>query len=145
MRVGEHEYLGGDVSAALASFRSAAQKDPKRAEAHWRVSHCYAVMDRLPEALASLERARALAPDDPRILNTLAVVQMKAGDLKAAADSARRAVRQAPRVADVWDTVGWVYYYQREYERSRSAFETALKLDRNHGSARQGLAKARER
>lgn len=143
MRLGEHAYLGGDVRAALAAFQSAAVKDPRRAEAHWRISHCLAILDRIPEALVSLERARALAPRDPRILNTLAVMQMKSGNVRSATESARRAVRQAPRVADVWDTLGWAYLQSGDRERARIAFETALRLDRSHTSAHKGLARSK--
>ena len=145
MRMGEHAYLGGDVAGALKAFESAAGKDPRRADAHWRASHCLVVLERLPEALAALERARALAPYDPRILNTLAVVQMRSGRERAAVDTARRAVRYAPRVADVWDTLGWAYLQVEDRAQARGAFETALRLDPNHASAQQGLAQARGR
>ena len=142
MRLGEHAYLGGDVQAALAAFRSAAAKDPHRPEAYWRTAHCLALMERIPEALQSLEKARELAPHDPRILNTLAVLTLKSGNSKSATEFARHAVSQAPRVADVWDTLGWAYLQGGDRERARTAFETALRLDPNHPSAREGLAKA---
>ena len=143
MRLGEHAYLGGDVNGALAAFQSAATKDPRRADASWRMSHCLAIQERIPEALHALDRALALAPTDPRILNTLAVVQMKSGNVRSAMETAKRAVLQAPRVADVWDTLGSAYLQSGDRERARLAYETALRLDRNHAAAAQGLARCR--
>lgn len=142
MRLGEHAYLGGDVQTALQSFSTAASKDPRRVEAHWRVSHCLALLERNGEALAALERARTISPYDARILNTLAVVQMKAGQAKKAIESARAAVRYAPRVADVWDTLGWAYMQVDDRAQARAAFATALRLDHNHTSAQQGLSRS---
>ena len=143
MRLGEHAYLGGDVLAALAAFQSAASKDPRRAEAHWRCAHCLAILNRIPDALRELDRAREIAPHDPRILNTLAVIQLKTGNTRSATESARHAVSQAPRVADVWDTLGWAYLQSGDAYRAHLAFETALRLDPNHPSAKDGLAKSR--
>lgn len=145
MRLGEHRYLNGDVSGALQHFKLAAKKDPRRAEAHWRISHCLVVLDRMNEALASLEKARALEPNDARYLNTMAVVQMKLGQLRPAVETARHAVRYAPRVADVWDTLGWTYLQVGDRQQARYAFETALRLEPSHTSAQEGLGLANQR
>lgn len=139
MRVGDHAYLEGDLYEALESFRSAAAKDPLRADARWRMAHCMVALRRLREATVELERALALAPEDPRILNTLAVVQMRKGDLQDAIRTAERAVARAPGVSDVWDTLGWAALTAGQRSRARAAFETALRLDPRNKSSRRGL------
>jgi Flp pilus assembly protein TadD len=141
MRLGEHAYLEGDIHRALAHFRAAAEKDPRRAECRWRSAHCLVVYGRFREAVAELERARAIAPEDPRILNTLAVVQMRRGLNLEAARAAEQAVRFAPGVADVWDTLGWASLGAGNRERARVAFETAVRLDPHNRSAKRGLHK----
>lgn len=139
MRLGEHAYLEGDIHRALAHFRAAAEKDPRRAECRWRSAHCLVVYGRYREAVAELERARTLAPEDPRILNTLAVVQMRRGLNVEASRAAEQAVRLAPGVADVWDTLGWATLGAGNRARARVAFEAAVRLDPHNRSARRGL------
>lgn len=140
MRLGEHAYLGGDMPAALAAFQAALAKDPSRVEALWRMSHCLVVMERIPEAIVLLERARKLAPDDARILNTFAVVRLRAGQAADATALARKAVSHAPGVADVWDTLGQAYLKAHDKIRARTAFESALRLDPKHEQAQRGLS-----
>jgi Flp pilus assembly protein TadD len=143
MRRGDHAYLDGRVRTALGAFRVAAALDPRRVDAHWRIGHCLVKLRRVPEALAALQRARDLAPDDPRVLNTCAVVHMLAGNLLEAVRLARRATQFAPRVADVWDTLGWAAAHAGDRDQARTAFETALRLDPSHRAARRGLARLR--
>lgn len=139
MRIGDHAYLEGDLYEALESFRAAAVKDPRRADAHWRLAHCMVALRRLREATRELERALALSPEDPRVLNTLAVVQMRKGELPQAIRTAERAISGAPGVADVWDTLGWAALTAGDRARARTAFETALRLDPRNKSSRRGL------
>lgn len=142
MRIGDHAYLEGDLYEALESFRSATVKDPRRADAHWRLAHCMVALRRLREAGVELERALALAPEDPRFLNTLAVVQMRKGDVDLATRTAERAVARAPAVADVWDTLGWASLTAGNRTRARTAFQTAVRLDPRNRSSRRGLRQA---
>jgi tetratricopeptide (TPR) repeat protein len=81
------------------------------------------------DALSDLTRARALAPDDPMVLNALGLCLAKLGKLDEACDAFRRCVDLAPEFGPGHFNCGWSLEELGELDSARDAFEAAARLD----------------
>ena len=79
----------GDWDRAIGVYRQAAEES-RRADLWVRISRIEATRDRPAEALAAIERALELEPDDVELLRARAELASWAGDYEAADDSFRR-------------------------------------------------------
>jgi len=85
-------------------------------------------------------------PNDAEPLTYLARAQLAAGNVPAAAESMRKALRLEPNDADLWANLGILLLLQgngEETQPSQQAFRQALKLDPKSAPARYHLARAR--
>ena len=65
----------------------------------------YLLEGKLDDAALYLERAHRQKPTEPAILNNLAIVCLRKGELEKAEDLAKRALERAPQIAEIQDTV----------------------------------------
>jgi tetratricopeptide (TPR) repeat protein len=72
------EYRQGNCAAAVPNFEKAAQLIDSQLDALHAYATCLVKLKRLEAAIATLQRAVALRPDDPRELHVLASVQLMA-------------------------------------------------------------------
>lgn len=89
----------------------------------------YTLVDRttrLAEGLALIERALALAPDDPFILDSLGWAQFRMGKLDEAEKSLRRAMEERPD-PEIAAHLGEVLWAKGERDRARDVWQTQLK------------------
>jgi tetratricopeptide (TPR) repeat protein len=86
-----------DWRGDLPLFEAALRVDPDDALGTLRLGLEAMRQGRPAEALARLERGAAAHPEEPRLWNALAVLQLRRGDGPAALAAARRAVALAPR------------------------------------------------
>ncbi|WP_432259130.1 tetratricopeptide repeat protein [Cupriavidus sp. TMH.W2] len=84
--------------------------------------------ERLPEALKLLERASELGPDDPYIMDSLAWVKFRMGDLRPAADLLRNAYSKAPE-AEIGAHLGEVLWALGERDEARKTWTEAVRID----------------
>ncbi|NOV23279.1 tetratricopeptide repeat protein [Cupriavidus necator] len=84
--------------------------------------------ERLPEALRLLERASELGPDDPYIMDSLAWVKFRMGDLRPAADLLRNAYSKAPE-AEIGAHLGEVLWHLGEHDEARKTWTEAVRID----------------
>ncbi|WP_316152760.1 tetratricopeptide repeat protein [Cupriavidus sp. BIC8F] len=84
--------------------------------------------ERLPEALKLLERASELGPDDPYIMDSLAWVKFRMGDLRPAADLLRNAYSKAPE-AEIGAHLGEVLWQLGEHDEARKTWTEAVRVD----------------
>lgn len=83
--------------AALERFRAGAEADPSRPEAYVGEAAVFELLGRGEEALASAQRAFAVAPHDFAAAQTLFRIQYAAGRLAPAAETLEVWLRAAPR------------------------------------------------
>lgn len=85
----------GSVDAAVLSYRKVENSSNNRvaAQAATGIGQAYAQRGQVPEAVASLNRARTLAPSDPTPAVALGAVQSQAGNFPAAAREYSDALR----------------------------------------------------
>ncbi len=81
------------------------------------------------EALADLERAWVLSPDDPAILNALGLCLARLGRNVDAATAFRKCAELAPEFAPAHFNSGWTLEDMGELDRARQAFEEAARLN----------------
>jgi Flp pilus assembly protein TadD len=89
----------------------------------------YTLVDRTPrlaEGLALIERALALAPDDPFILDSMGWAQFRMGKLDEAEKSLRRAMDERPD-PEIAAHLGEVLWAKGERDRAREIWEAQLK------------------
>jgi Flp pilus assembly protein TadD len=87
------DYLAAErLGLATKALEEAAAKDPKDWENHSALAVALDVQGRYDEAQAAYGRALALAPDNPVILNNLALSQAQAGQLDTAIATLRQAM-----------------------------------------------------
>lgn len=112
--------------------------------AEWRASDP-AQLD--PERIAAvLAGIAAERPQDAEPLKHLALARSAGGDLAGAEQALRRAVRLAPRRADLWTALGETFVAEgngQVGEDARLAFREALKIDPTSLSARYHLARGK--
>jgi tetratricopeptide (TPR) repeat protein len=84
--------------------------------------------ERLPEALKLLERASELGPDDPYIMDSLAWVKFRMGDLRPAADLLRNAYSKAPE-AEIGAHLGEVLWQLGERDEASKTWTEAVRID----------------
>jgi len=84
---------------------------------------------RMREALADLERAVAIAPDDPLAANAYGyILANRTRQARKAWRYVRRAYEIQPRSAAIQDSVGWALFKLGRVEEARSHLEEALDL-----------------
>ncbi|WP_257992128.1 tetratricopeptide repeat protein [Cupriavidus pauculus] len=84
--------------------------------------------ERLPEARKLLERASELGPDDPYIMDSLAWVKYRQGELQPAADLLRTAYSKAPE-AEIGAHLGEVLWQLGQHEEARKTWTEAAKVE----------------
>jgi cytochrome c-type biogenesis protein CcmH len=98
------------------------------------------------EMAAVLQTVVKSRPGDAEPLTYLARAQLAAGNVPAAAESMRKAVRLQPDDAGLWANLGILRLLQgqgEETQPAQEAFRQALKLDPKSAPARYHLARAR--
>ncbi len=83
---------------------------------------------RLPEARQLLERASELGPDDPYIMDSLAWVKYRMGELQPAADLLKNAYAKAPE-AEIGAHLGEVLWQLGERDQARKTWTEAAKIE----------------
>ena len=99
--------------------------------------------DRVSAALADLEHAHALAPDDVPILNALGLCLERLGRTRAAYNSFDKAARLAPEFAAAQMNRGRTLEALGDFDRARESYKRALHLGHNAHTDLASLAARR--
>ncbi len=99
----------------------------------WRLFYQRAVsFERLgqwPEAEADFQRALALSPDEPEVLNYLGYSWVDRGEnYLQALDMIQRAAQQRPDSGYIIDSLGWAYFKLGEYDTAVDTLEQAAEM-----------------
>ncbi|MEI9890095.1 MAG: c-type cytochrome biogenesis protein CcmI [Caulobacteraceae bacterium] len=98
------------------------------------------------EVAAVLQTIAKARPTDAEPLTYLAKAQAATGNVAAAAETMRKAIRLEPKDPDLWANLGILRLQQGQGEETapaQDAFRQALALDPRNGAARYHLARAR--
>jgi tetratricopeptide (TPR) repeat protein len=109
---------------AMATLKAAAEKNPKDTRPLMQMALVNDNQKNLSAAREYYEKVLAIAPNVGAALNNLAYLYSeKFGELDKAAELAQRARDLFPHEPHLADTLGWIYYKQRQYPRALSLLE----------------------
>jgi tetratricopeptide (TPR) repeat protein len=133
----------GDRAGATALARAALDRGNRQPlflnlRAFWHEQN-----GRLSAALADLEHAHALAPDDVPVLNALGLCRDRLGRAREAFDAFDRAVALAPGFAPALMNRGRVLEALGDFDRAAISYGSALKLGHNAHAELAALAARR--
>ncbi len=128
LRLGEAQRLQGDLRAAEASFRKAAELMPNEAAAHLALALILDSLNQSKQAVATYQKILQLQPDHPIALNNLAYILAETGgDLDQALTLAQRARQKLPNDLNVADTLGWIYIKKNLSDQAIEIFRDLVK------------------
>ncbi|MCX8500613.1 MAG: tetratricopeptide repeat protein [Alphaproteobacteria bacterium] len=122
-----------DYSQALSRFTQALKRAQGVKPENWSLIYGQAVsferLGRRAEAIAGLKQALSLAPNEPELLNYLGFMWAERGEnLDEALGLLQKAWQLKPDDGAITDSVGWVYYQQRAYDKAILLLERAVQL-----------------
>lgn len=137
----------GDNEAAVQAFEAAVQKAPELPEVRVNLALAYLRLSRKADAVAQLEQAAALAPNEPRALFRLGGAYVEMRDLDKAIGAFEKGLGKQPDLNDplafeATVTLGAVYFAKGDNEKSIAQFEKALAVKPGVAVPTLGLAKA---
>jgi tetratricopeptide (TPR) repeat protein len=114
--------------------------------AHYNAGLALLDAKRFDEARSSLERATALKPDEPNVIDALGRAQDGMGETSSAVASFKRAIDINPEMFEAYNNLGTVYFKNNDYAMAETNFAAALRLRPEAASSRYnlGLCYARE-
>lgn len=128
-----------DVEAAIKTFRSVLQLDPRHTLARYNLALVLKRADRLPEAVEALQQALDIEPR-PEALYTLGVIYWQQGDSDRAASALRAAVAADARYTDAHYTLGAVLAARGDWKGAAGALRRAIALRPDLPGAHYSLA-----
>ena len=129
----------GRVELLESRLRKLIELQPENAQAYNALGYSYADRNmRLPEARQLIEKALQLAPNDPFILDSMAWVLYRQGDLEGALSLLQRAhgLRPDPEIAA---HLGEVLWKRGEQERARVIWREGLQTQPDNDTLRETL------
>lgn len=99
----------------------------------WRIHYMRAIsldrLDRWPEAEAELQRAMALSPDQPEVLNYLGYAWIDRGErVREGMVLVERAVAGRPQSGAIQDSLAWAHFKLGDYPKAVEMLESAVVL-----------------
>lgn len=125
LHVASSKLAQGDHMGAIPHLEAVLRADPNNVVALNDLAWCY---QRSGErsALAMAERAHALAPDNPAVLDTLGWIRLEAGDIKGALPLLRKASQLAPDAGEIRYHLGLGLVRAGDKRGARQELEKAL-------------------
>jgi tetratricopeptide (TPR) repeat protein len=133
-----------DVAEAIGSFRRALELDSRHTLARYNLALVLKRADRLPEAIATLQRAIEIEPR-AETHYTLGVIYWQQGDLDRAANALSAAVAAGPQYADAHYTLGAVRAARGDAAGAVESLRRALVLRPDLTGAHDTLARVLQR
>lgn len=119
--------LSNQLGAAEAKLQEVVVKSPQDLSSIIQLAMVQDQAGKLEKAELSYERALKLAPSSPIVLNNLAWFYAdKMKDLAKAAKIGQRARSALPEEGAIADTLGWIYYLQKDYTRAIALLREAV-------------------
>ncbi len=119
-----------DLKLAEGDLRRIINEDPKNFHALNALGYTLADRtDRLQEALDLIQKALALAPDEPAIVDSLGWIYYRLGNLDAAAEHLKRAYELSRGDAEVAAHYGAVLWEQGKRKEARALWDKARRAD----------------
>ena len=132
-RLGDYYRIAKRDEDSAAAYSTALERIGTPEAKHWPLFYARAMaydkLGRWPEVEADLQRALALAPEEPLLLNYLGYSWIDRGiHLDKARAMVERAVKLRPKDGYIIDSLGWALYRLGEFEEAVTTLERAVEL-----------------
>jgi tetratricopeptide (TPR) repeat protein len=141
-----------DYGRAIADYTMALKLDTEGPDSFFKRHHLYYLRGNSYEekgdydkALADYNNAIQLDPNDEDYYNGRGYAYLKKGDYDKALADFNKAVQLAPNEVNPYDSRGEAYLTMGDYDNAIADYSKALQLDPNFESAKEGLAKAKQK
>ncbi len=133
MALGNIERERKDFATCGTTYSKAIDTIPTPGKSNWVLFYfrgiCYERANQWPKAEADMQKALALYPDQPLVLNYLGYSWVDKGmHLDQGMDMIRRAVEQRPDDGYIVDSLGWAYFRTGNYDEAVKELERAVLL-----------------
>jgi tetratricopeptide (TPR) repeat protein len=126
--------------ASVHAFERVAALRPDYADAYTNMGLVEISWEKYDDAKANLAKALTLLPGDPRALYYRALVERNAGQTKEAVTDLEAMLAKYPRSRDGLRELGFSYYQQHDYPKSREIYERLQAVDPDDLAAHYQLA-----
>jgi len=127
-------------AASVHAFERVAALRPDYADAFTNMAIVEISWERYNDAKANLAKALTLLPGDPRALYYRALVERNAGDTAGAITDLEAMLAKYPRSRDGLRELGFSYFQQHDYAKSRDTYEKLQTVDPDDLAAHYQLA-----
>ncbi len=127
-------------AASVGAFTRVAVLRPDYADAYTNIAIADIQWEKYDEALPSLNKSLAIAPENARALYYLALVERNEGDVDGAIVNLKKVATQFPRSRDAHRELGFSYYQQHKYNLARAEYETVQSIDPDDLAAHYNLS-----
>jgi tetratricopeptide (TPR) repeat protein len=118
-----------DYPSAQRYLEQAVNRASWNAEAWWQLGWFYFEQDKIPDAIATMERARQVLPNEFRVHLLLGIAYSRAQRNMDAIVALERAVELEPEDVNALSSLGLAYDAMKNFLKSDSTYERALKID----------------
>jgi tetratricopeptide (TPR) repeat protein len=118
LRMGEQQ----QVTEAATHLRRALELDPREYEVRFELLAAYRALGDAAQALAQLNLLQDARPSDPRVTYVRGLLASDRGDLKAATNDFREALRLDPTLLGAWQDLGVAYLKQQRWPEAVETF-----------------------
>ncbi len=124
------KYSNGEIDSALVLLNRALEIDPNNAQVYGMMGMIYSKKEMFNESDIAYEKAIALDPEDPLLLNNYAYSLSERGlQLERCLEMATKAITKVPDNSSYLDTIGWVYYMLNDYEKAKEFVQKSLDIE----------------
>jgi tetratricopeptide (TPR) repeat protein len=124
---------------ALPFFFEAVQRNPNHVQAYFQIGYCLATLGKYKEAIEPYQKALALTPKDPNILNNLCSAYGKSGRYGEAAQSCQKAIELKSDLAEAYNNLGWTYRQMGRHPEAIQSCKMAIRLQPDLAMAHYNL------
>lgn len=128
LAMGDLHRAQGNAKQANAQYERAASDPALRVHAYLGLASVASAQGQGEVAMEYFERARELAPRDPRVAQKRGYHLLVNGDMTGAIASYREALEYAPDDADLWSSLGGLYFVTGDPKQAIEAYERSLQI-----------------
>jgi tetratricopeptide (TPR) repeat protein len=142
LRLGMIYEAKGEYDKAIAQFQTAKSRDPKDPSAPALLGRVLEEAGRQEDAIASYKESLLIQPDNPSVQNNLAFAMAESNrNLDDALKIASQALRRDQGNPAFMDTVGWIYFKQKDYSAAFQIFRNLKQKQPGNADFRIHLAR----
>ncbi len=143
VRIAQLQLKHGHLEEGLQALQRAQQLAPNGKGLDFAIGNVQDQMGKKPEAMANYRKALAKTPDDPLLLNNIAfLLADTGGNLTEAQQMVSTAIRKAPNLAQLQDTLAWVNLKQHNEAAALQILATLTTQHPDDATYRYHYAKA---